>query len=116
MFVLAGHSGDSHNLLTGNHGNKIGYIKTCHHSAVKDSYFCVVELDIEAGIADCRYYSPLYGKYWDDPTAPYHDGLPEDSPWTWTGFDFGTPTLPPSGFPECASARGENTAAGETVD
>ena len=76
-------------LLTGIHGNQIGWVKTCHHNAGKDSYFCVMELDTDRGTADFRYYSPLYGKYWDESDAPYSAGQPENSPWRWSGFDFG---------------------------
>jgi len=92
VFVLCGHTADSHILLTGNNGNKMGWVKTCHHSAVKDSYFCVAELDTSSGTADFRYYSPQYGKYWDESDAPYTASQPEDSPWQWSGFDFGGTT------------------------
>jgi len=114
VFVLCGHTASRHELLTGNNGNNMGWVKTCHHSAVKDSYYCVAELDTVEGTAYFRYYSPQYGKYWDDPTAPYHDGQPADSPWTWTGFDFGG-TNTSLNIPEGASARGDNPPD-ETVD
>jgi hypothetical protein len=88
VFVLCGHVNPVlHQLLTANDGHQIGYVRTCHHSATLDSYFCFVELDTTTGIASFRFYSPQYGKYWDDPTAPQSN---PDSPWQWSGFDFGT--------------------------
>ena len=90
VFLFAGHSLSRHQLLTGDNGNRIGYVRTCHHDAALDSYVCVVTLDTRTGSASFRYYSPLYGKYWDDPAAPYHhhEKRPQDAPWTWTGFSF----------------------------
>ena len=107
MLVLCGHTADSHILLTGNSGNKMGWVKTCHHSAVLDSYYCIAEIDTVAGSIYFRYYSPQYGKYWDDPTAPYYARLPKDTPWTWTGFDFGGTD---------SSSEGDNAANGKTAD
>lgn len=93
-FVLCGHTKSKHSLKTGINGNKIGWVKTCHHNPARDSYFCVAELDVQSGTADFRYYSPQYGKYWDDSSAPFYDLHPEDSPWQWTGFTFSTSATP----------------------
>lgn len=114
VLVLCGHTASSHMLLTGNHGNTMGWVKTCHHSAVKDSYFCVAELDTNTGTADFRYYSPQYGKYWDESDAPYTGSQPEDSPWQWTGFDFGGST-PSNGAQFVSQNVPTSLAPGETV-
>ncbi len=86
VLVLCGHTKSRHFLHTGNNGNKMGWIKTCHHSVDKDSYLCMVVFDVNTGMANIRYYSPLYGKYWDEEGAPFPDAQPEDSPWVWSGF------------------------------
>ena len=92
VLVLCGHTASRRELLTGNNGNKMGWVKTCWHHADLDSYLCVVELDTEAGTATFRYYSPFYGDYGDDPESALYksDKCPTyENPWTWTGFDFG---------------------------
>jgi len=86
VLVLCGHTKSRHKLHTGNNGNKMGWIKTCQHSVDRDSYLCMVVFDVNTGEANIRYYSPLYGKYWDEAGAPFSAGQPEDSPWTWSGF------------------------------
>lgn len=86
VLVLCGHSYSRHKLHSGNNGQKMGWIKTCHHSVDKDSYLCMVVFNVKTGVANCRYYSPLYGRYWDEAGAPYSIGQPENSPWTWSGF------------------------------
>jgi hypothetical protein len=86
VLVLCGHTLSRHKLHTGNNGNKMGWIKTNQHSIDRDSYLCLVVFDVKNGIANIRYYSPLYGKYWDEVGAPFSASQPEDSPWTWSGF------------------------------
>lgn len=82
VLVLCEHSYSRHKLHTGDNGNKMGWVKTCHHSVDKDSYLCMVVFHVKTGVATMRYYSPLYGKCWDEYEAPYSIGQPEDSPWT----------------------------------
>jgi hypothetical protein len=79
VFALCGHTASREVLLTGSQGNKIGWIKTCWHSADKDHYVRVLLLDTEAGTAKFRFYSPLDADYSGDET-------------TWEGFDFGPVT------------------------
>lgn len=86
--ILSGHTKSRHTILTGNSGNKIAWIRTCHHDARLDSYFRVLLIDTVKGVISSRFYSPQYEKFWHDPTAPYHDCL-KSAPWAYTGFDFG---------------------------
>lgn len=89
--VLAGHTATSDPaVLTGSQGNKILYLKTCFHNKVLDMYSCVVEFDVATGTIAGRYYSAQYGKYWDDPTAPYYGDskMPTQLIWSATGFNF----------------------------
>jgi len=99
VFFLCGHTRTNRELMTGNEGHKIGWIKTCWHNASLDSFFCVVEVDTAEGSVTCRYYSPLYGEYGDDPSSVLFGNEknpmkyapekgPFNHPWTWTGFDF----------------------------
>ncbi len=99
VFFLCGHTRTNRELMAGNDGHKIGWIKTCWHNAELDSFFCVVEVDTTAGSVTCRYYSPLYGEYGDDPSSALYgsdknpmkyapEKGPFNHPWTWTGFDF----------------------------
>jgi hypothetical protein len=73
VFFLCGHTRSNRELMTGDGGHKIGWIKTCWHNANLDAFLCVVELDVAAGAVTCRYYSPLHGKYGDDPSSALYD-------------------------------------------
>lgn len=88
VFILSGHTQSLHKMLTGQQGNKIGWIRTCHHNANLDSYFRVLLIDTASGIVSSSFYSPQYEKFWHDPTAPYHN-CAKSVPWTQNGFDFG---------------------------
>ena len=89
VLVLSGHTRSQEELLVGDNGNKIGWIRTCHHDAYLDSYFRVLLINTVRGTVSSSFYSPQYEKYWHDPTAPYHDCY-RSTPWTFEGFDFGT--------------------------
>ena len=87
VFVLSGHTQSQHEMLAGKNGNKIGWIRTCHHNARLDSYFRILQIDTASGIVSSSFYSPQYEKFWHDPTAPFHD-CEKSAPWTETGFNF----------------------------
>jgi hypothetical protein len=94
VFAFLGHNVVMHEMLHANDGHNVGRVQTCWHSTQKDSYLCVANIDTYTGTCKFRYYSPLYGKYHDDPTAPGHDTDVAHKPWTWTGFDFGAQQTP----------------------
>jgi len=93
VLVLSGHTWSQKELLVGDQGNKIGWIRTCHHDENLDSYFRILLIDTVRGTVSSRFYSPQYEKYWHDPTAPYHD-FEKSAPWTFEGFDFGVSESP----------------------
>ena len=101
VLVLSGHTRSQEELLVGDRGNKIGWIRTCHHNAYLDSYFRVLLINTVRGTVSSSFYSPQYEKFWHDPTAPYHD-CDRSAPWTFEGFDFGAEKL--------SSAPEENNA------
>lgn len=101
VLVLSGHTQSQQALLVGNNGNKIGWIRTCHHDEYLDSYFRVLLIDTFRGTVSSSFYSPQYEKFWHDPTAPYHD-CDRSTPWTFEGFNFG--------MSESSSARKGNNA------
>lgn len=88
VFVLSGHTQSEYKMLTGDYGNKIAWIRTCHHNANLDSYFRMLLIDTVKGTVKSSFYSPQYEQSWHEPTAPYHD-CARSAPWTQTGFDFG---------------------------
>ncbi len=91
LMVLCGHTATIEPVeLTGAQGNNLIYLKTCFHNKVLDMYACVLELDVDAGTISGRYYSAQYGKFWDDPTAPYYGDskMPSKLLWSFSGFDF----------------------------
>ena len=92
VLVLSGHTQSQEELLVGYNGNKIGWVRTCHHNPYLDSYFRVLLINTVQGTISSSFYSPQYEKYWHDPTAPYHDCY-RSTPWTFEGFDFGTEKL-----------------------
>lgn len=94
-FILSGHTRSEHTILTGDNGNKIAWIRTCHHDKLVDSYFRVLLIDTVKGIVRSSFYSPQYEKFWHDPTAPYHDCV-RSAPWAYSGFDFGVAENVPS--------------------
>lgn len=87
VFVLCGHVSSGYELLTGIHGNPIGWIRTCWHDKNKDTYLAVLELDTVTGTSYCYYYSPYFDRYGHGSWS--HINVPYEHPWTWTGFDFG---------------------------
>ncbi len=88
VLILSGHTNSEYQMLTGNNGNKIGWIRTCHHNANLDSYFRMLLIDTVQGTVSSSFYSPQYEKFFHDPTAPYHRCI-DNAPWKHTGFDFG---------------------------
>lgn len=90
--ILSGHTQSQYEILTGENGNKIGWIRTCHHDATLDPYFRILLIDTVRGTVSSSFYSPQYEKFWHDPTAPYHDCI-KSAVWAYTGFDFGLTSL-----------------------
>ncbi len=91
LMVLCGHTVTVEPVeIAANQGNKLVYLKTCFHNKVLDMYACVLELDVNAGTISGRYYSPQYGKFWDDTSAPYYGDskMPTKLNWTISGFNF----------------------------
>jgi len=88
VFVLSGHTLSEHRFLTGDNGNPMPWIRTCHHDAKRDSYFRMLLIDTIKGTVRSSFYSPQYEKFLHDPSAPYHRSGASD-PWVLTGFDFG---------------------------
>ena len=86
-FILSGHTQSGKTLLTGDNGNKIGWIRTCHHNANRDSYFRVLIIETVEGTVSSSFYSPQYEKFWHDLEAPYRDPI-KSAPWIWHGFNF----------------------------
>jgi len=65
----------------------------------RDADFVLQVGDTDEGSVTCRYYSPLYEEYGDDPSSALYgsdknpmnyapEKGPFNHPWTWTGFDF----------------------------
>jgi hypothetical protein len=100
VLFCAGHNRSLIDLKRGTDGHPIGYIRTCWHHKNRDSYLCIVEMDTVTGTMDCRYYSPYWGNYGDDPSSIFYGSAanpsgasapnPYGHPWTWKGFKFGT--------------------------
>lgn len=91
VMVMCGHTETVEPVvLTGTQGNKLIYLKTCFHNKVLDMYACILDLDVDAGTISGRYYSPQYGKFWDDTTAPYYGDskMPTKLTWSYSGFNF----------------------------
>ena len=87
-FILSGHTRSGKALLTGDNGNKIGWIRTCHHSEHRDSYHRILLIDTVKGTVSSSFYSPQYEKFWHDPKAPHNNPV-KGAPWIWHGFNFG---------------------------
>lgn len=103
-FMFLGHNLTMHEMLTADDGHPVGRVQTCWHNASKDHYYCVAELDVNAGSASFKYYSPVNANTTGDT-------------WTWTGFDFGTPTTTGTNDAQFVSQQGvpATMAPGETA-
>lgn len=86
-FILSGNTQSGKKILSGDNGNQIGWIRTCHHNANRDSYFRVLVIDTIKGTVSGSFYSPQYERFWHDPEAPYNDFI-KGEPWMWHGFNF----------------------------
>ncbi|BDD02030.1 metallophosphoesterase family protein [Persicobacter psychrovividus] len=86
VLVCCGHTESSHQLQQHNSGSSLGWVKVCHHNKDRDDYFCILDIDVDAGEMSMRYYSPLKESYGDHLTHEVtgHYGKPVK----WKGFEF----------------------------
>ncbi|GJM63244.1 metallophosphoesterase family protein [Persicobacter diffluens] len=84
--VCCGHTASSHQLQKHHSGSSLGWLKVCHHNKDRDDYFCILDIDVDAGEMEMRYYSPLKKGYGDHLTHEVTGAY--GKPVKWTGFDF----------------------------